>query len=123
MARKFRIWNFNAGAGYEYNVYLADLAINGLPLDSTPYSAERTLYRKYGPHYYATFTTNHNVMGLTFPLTEIGLKYDVYYKTNLTRGTWQPMGYNASGNGQPLHIYVTNSLERLYLRTAAQPVN
>ncbi|MGD9873771.1 MAG: alpha-amylase family glycosyl hydrolase [Kiritimatiellia bacterium] len=123
MARQFRTWNYSSGAGTEFNLYVNDLAISGAPLDSTTLTAERTIYRKYGPHYYLSPTGDQFIWGLTFPVTEIGFIYDVYAKTNLLDESWQPMGYNVAGNGNPLDLYLTNQIERVYIRTGVQPAN
>jgi 1,4-alpha-glucan branching enzyme len=46
--KQVRFWNFSAGGGSEYNVYIDGLSVSGEPLESITFSSERTVTRGSG---------------------------------------------------------------------------
>jgi len=122
MAREFRVWNFSAGPGGNYNFYFTDLSVTGAPLESAVYTAERLIYRKYGPTFSAAPKSGPARLGITFPSTEIGYIYEVYGATNLAEPDWLLLGNGYYGDGQPLEFDVTNDVGHFYIRTSVRPV-
>ena len=123
LVRRFRTWNQSAGSGWEYNLYVAELAIDGLPLESREHTAERTIHRRFGPHFTFDRGDSNDAWKITFPLTEIGQLYDIHSNTNLVDGEWTPFELDWYGNGFPLQMTITNHNERLYLRSSTRPAN
>jgi 1,4-alpha-glucan branching enzyme len=121
LVRQFRVWNFNAGPWWERNVYLTDLAIHGEPLESQEHAAERTIHRRFGPHFLFAPSEGEAGWRLTFPLSEIGQVYEVYSSTNLLGPEWTPLGYNLPGDGFPLQLLLTNQADVLHFRTSIRP--
>jgi len=122
LIRRFRAWNQSAGPGWERNVYVAGITINGLPLDSQEYQSERTILRKYGPHFDFKAGDEEQTWRLTFPFTEIGYIYDVQINTNLIEDGWTPLSLDQFGSGTPLHIPFTNGQDILNIRTSIRPI-
>ncbi len=120
---RFRVFNSNAGGGWERNVYVSDLAIDGDPLESVQHSASRTINRRYGPHFDVSSTEMEDEIRIRFPVTEAGWTYDVLWSTNLVAGDWEPYGFDLLGSGPPVDIYLTNTVPNLFLRTRAAPVD
>ncbi len=122
LVREFRVWNYSAGHGSNYNVYVSDMAIDGDPLESREHSASRNIIRRYGPHFTFGTMDKPGEFRVHFPATEIGQMYEVYFNTNLVDGDWEPFGYDAHGDGFPLQIILTNDQEYLFFRTGVRPV-
>jgi 1,4-alpha-glucan branching enzyme len=123
LVRQVRIFNFNAGGGWEHNVYFSNLAIDGAPLPAVEHSSSRTINRRYGPHFESWVGAAPDEMVVRFPVTEAGYWYDVHYTTNLVDGAWNPMNLNRTGNGSPLAITLTNTMPQLYIRTSVTPLD
>lgn len=123
MIRQFRAWNDRAGPGSSYNVYLTDMAVSGLPLESSAYTAQRMIYRKYGPTFTYLPAPDGRSVRLGFLTTEIGFIYEVVGKTNLMDPEWSLIGKSYFGNNEPLPVVVTNDAPNLFLRTRIRPVD
>ncbi len=118
LVRRFRVWNQSAGPGSDYNLYVADVAIAGIPLQSQEYYAERTVHRRYGPHFTFAQGEGNDTWRFMFPVTEIGQVYDIHSNTNLVDGDWIPFAYDRLGDGFPLQIVLTNQHNELFFRSS-----
>jgi len=141
---RLRVWNYDAGGGYQRNLYLTDLRIDGLPLQPENLSDEVTITRQYGPFSdadkdgYLTWEeefagTDPFSAASRFPPIEIfdGAEvsqieieetypakwYDVYCTTNLPSGDWIRLGLEQQGSGGPLLLTITNAQPEAYYRT------
>ncbi len=122
LIHQVRVFNSSAGDGWERNVYFTDLAIDGQPLESEKHTSSRTINRRYGPHFEMLTTEVDEEIRIRFPVTEVGLLYDVQWTTNLVDDEWIPFGFNLQGAGPPLNIYLTNDMQRMFLRTHIEPI-
>ncbi len=123
LATQVRIFNFNAGGGWERNVYFSNMAISGDPLPSVTHAATRTINRRYGPHFQALPGEESGLTRIRFPVTQTSYRYDVLASTNLVDGDWVSMQFNQQGTGVPMEFTVTNALESLFFRTVVTPMN
>ena len=123
--KQMRTWNFSAGGGWEFNLYINDLAVNGVALESIEFASERTITR-------GTFTPEPStpeiasvngvqVWTLNVPVTYVSRVYDVYYATNLVHGPWLPMGYAIPGTGGGIQMVVTNNQGVLFYTVGSSP--
>lgn len=141
---RVRFFNFNAGGGFERNVYINNLSITGMPLEAQTYQDEITVTRSLGPNSdadddgYATWEeelagTNpfdvHSsppvailprgtgVMEVDIPQSVAGRWYDVFLSSNLTHGTWTKEGLAVPGSGGAVVLTFTNASPELFYRT------
>ncbi len=124
LVRQVRIYNANAGGGWERNVYFSDLAIDGQTQESVPHTSSRTINRQYGPHFTAYSEAGGQQTRIRFPSTQSGYRYEVLYATNLLAEPqeWIPMHYNWQGDGTPMDLYITNTAPYRVYRTRIEPV-
>ena len=142
---RLRAWNYKAGSGSSRNVYLADLAIDGVPLESAMFQDEVTIVRQPGPLSDADgdgFLTWEEEFAGTDPnsaashLPDIGWLppsaaasyveipstvparwYDIFYRTNLQEGGWARLGVQRQASGGSLWLDFTNVLPSAFYRT------
>ena len=141
---RFRTWNYRAGNGDGFNVYLNDLRIDGATLESSVFSDEVTITRQPGAlsdtdgdgfttweEEYAGTDPNdasshlpdigqpsgRGVMQVTIPSTVPGRWYDVYSKTNLVSGPWVRQNSAVQGSGLGVTIQFTNTGDNVFFRT------
>ncbi|HMP71934.1 MAG TPA: carbohydrate-binding protein [Kiritimatiellia bacterium] len=123
--KQLRVWNFSAGGGWEFNLYVNDLAIDGVELESIEFTSERTITRGTQPETPST-PDIMNILGtsvwtIQLPSSTPGRIYDVYYATNLVTSAWMPMGLIQTGNGSALNFILTNHADKLFYTTGSQP--
>ena len=133
LVHQVRFWNFSAGPGTPYNLYINDLKLDGEPLESLEFVAERLIVREpvpgdldsdgdgftdaeeaiagTDPHDAASrFPDIRTVTGpvqqptLEIPESVLGRLYDLFSTTNLTDNLWHPMGLNLPGTGGPIEL-------------------
>lgn len=145
---RFRTWNYmTAGgdSGEGYNVYLTDLEIDGVPLESSTFQDEVTITRQYGPFSdadgdgYVTWeeefagTDPHSAAShlpeigwlppggsalyIEIPSTVPARWYDIFFRTNLTLGGWSRLGVSRQASGGSLWLDFTNTAETAFYRT------
>jgi 1,4-alpha-glucan branching enzyme len=141
---RIRIFNSNAGGGWERNVYFTDMTMTGMPLESQTYQVEVAVTRAYGPYSdpdgdrYLTWEeefagTNPFDAGSHPPIavtprglgpfqvdvsnTVAGRWYDMYYRTNLMSGAWNKVGVAQPGSGGLITLTFTNGSPTFYYRT------
>jgi hypothetical protein len=133
LVHQVRFWNFSAGPGTPYNLYINDLKLDGEPLESLEFVAERVIVREpvpgdldsdgdgftdaeeaiagTDPHDSdSRFPDIKTVTGpvlqptIEIPETVLGRLYDLFYTTNLTENLWYPMGLDLPGTGGPIEL-------------------
>ena len=126
LVSQVRIWNFSSGGGWEFNLYVNDLAIDGDDLDTMEFFAERTITREGdvleiedlylvldSPVLEPTFRIHNSVVGRV---------YDLHYTTNLVAvpPIWTPMGLDVPGTGGPIDLTMTNTFGHLFIRSSVE---
>ena len=133
LVHQIRFWNFSAGPGTDYNVYVNDLRVDGPPLETIQFVAERTVVRELSlwdidsdgdgysdaeeaiagtdPHdpdsrfpLIRTVTGSATQPTILIPETFLGRLYDLFYTTNLTENLWYPLGLDEPGTGGPIEL-------------------
>ncbi|MCB1069416.1 MAG: alpha amylase C-terminal domain-containing protein [Kiritimatiellae bacterium] len=144
---RIRIWNYSAGGGWEYNLYVDDLAVNGTPLQSTVYNAEVTITRQTGPYgdpdqdgflnweeeIAGTNPNNaqsrlpdilmiegHSAIGVEIPESIAGRYYDLFMTTNILGSHWAPLGIGKPGTGGAIMLNATNQADQTFYRTGVR---
>jgi hypothetical protein len=140
---RFRLWNYSAGSGDNYNFYASELKIDGAPLDASTFSDEVTVTRPFGPYsdqdgdgylrweeeFVGTEPANAAshlpdilplgtgaIFHVDLASTVAGKYYDLYFSTNLMGASWQRRGQDAQGSGGPLILHATNSQDNTFWR-------
>lgn len=141
---RVRIFNANAGGGFERNVYVSSLSITGPVLEAESYETEVTITRAYGPSSdpdgdgYATWEEEiagtlpfdgssrlpDAVLPLGIGVMEVAISesvagrwYDIYMSTNLMQGMWDKHGQSQPGSGGGITLIFTNHSPNLFYRT------
>jgi 1,4-alpha-glucan branching enzyme len=141
---RVRFFNFNAGGGFERNVYFTDMTVTGAPLDFLTYQSEVTITRSYGPgsdpddDEYATWEEEiagtNPFEGNSHPPDAVLLRgfgihhvdidesvagrwYDIFVSTNLVNGAWQKSGVAQAGSGGAVTLTFTNYSPHVFYRT------
>ena len=144
LVRRIRVWNASAGGGFEHNVYLEDLRIDGLPGESESFNDEITITRPFGPlsdqdddgfqrweeelagtdpadagSHLPDIPANWTqaVLTVQLPQSTPDRWYDIFCRTNLMEGGWTRCGLDALGWGGPLTLSVTNQDDSAFYRT------
>jgi len=141
---RVRIFNANAGGGFERNVYVSSLSITGPVLEAESFESEVTITRAYGPNSdpdgdgYATWEEEIagtlpfdgssrlpdavlprgiGVMEVDIDESMAGRWYDIYVSTNLVQGDWDKHGTSLPGSGGGITLIFTNYSPNLFYRT------
>ncbi len=142
---RFRTWNFEAGSGDNFNLYLTDLRIDGpAQLQTGAYQDEVSITRRPGPNSDADgdgFPTWEEEFAGTDPnsaashLPDIGWLpagqasyieipttaparwYDLFLRTSLVVGGWTRLGVQKQASGANLWLDFTNHLDSAFYRT------
>jgi len=141
---RVRVFNSNAGGGWERNVYFTDMWMTGMPIAAETYEDEVTITRSFGPNSdpdgdgYATWEeefagtlpfdfNSHPPVARMSPTIGVyqvpvsnsvaGRWYDIYTSTNLMGGAWHKKGVAAPGSGGAITLTFTNNNPNLFYRT------
>lgn len=149
LVSQVRVWNFSAGGGSDYNAYLTDLQVAGLPLPVQQYQDDVTITRQFGSdsdpdndgyqnwEEDAAGTDSHSALSHppnarffaaggphTFLVegTLLTRWYDIFFCTNLTRAAWQRSYSQVPGNDGAITLQVTNPVHNVYYRVGVLPL-
>lgn len=142
---RFRAWNYSAGSGSNHNLYLTDLSVVGpTQLQSAVYQDEVAVTRRPGPFSdmdrdgYVTWEEEfagtdpddpeshlpdmpavlpQQQGTVHLPSTAPAKWYDIFVRTSLVHGAWQPTGAQQQGSGAPLTLHLTNVMPTAFYRT------
>ena len=141
---RLRLFNFKAGGGPNFNLYVTGLSIDGDPLESSTFTDDITITRQFGPmsdqdgdgflNWEEEFAgtdpedagshlpdieavEGRSVMQIDIPTTVPARWYDIFMRTNLMSGTWTRQGVPAEGSGGSLQLTFTNETGEAFYRT------
>jgi len=115
---RLRVWNFNAGSGFEYNLYFTDISIDGPSLPSFVYSDEATfvLYTSAALQVSPLYISKSIVLGTNLPVWNLHVRNDgvgsMNYNTVADSGlSLVPSSGSSTGETDVLLLSATNLIE------------